>query len=222
MADSAHVLDATIDQFRFDSHVALGAELQLRSTNEVKNEPMLFNCDPDFARQHGGPLTREFLDALTAEPDVIDTRVHMLMPGWFPAIPGFHHDDVPRPDGGQPDYDTAEYRSQHAFALVGDEVSCTQFALGVTQFPRPAADEIAYKVWHPMVDKMIADGQLEAWTAPMHRIVYFNDRAWHQAVPATAPGWRWFARASWNTDRKPSNEVRAQVQVYLENPMEGW
>lgn len=29
-------------------------------------------------------------------------------------------------------------------------------------------------------------------------------------------------QANWDTGRKPSNELRNQVQVYLENPMEGW
>jgi ribosomal protein L4 len=39
---------------------------------------------------------------------------------------------------------------------------------------------------------------------------------------AVKNGWRLFIRASWNTDRKPTNEFRRQVQVYMENPMEGW
>jgi hypothetical protein len=70
--------------------------------SEIKKEPMFFNSDFDYAYLNGGKITRSFLDNL---PDgwridvVFDSRIHMLMPGWYPSIPGWHHDDVPRPEG---------------------------------------------------------------------------------------------------------------------------
>lgn len=78
-------------------------------TEIVKNEPMLFSCDLDATRELGGPITRAWLDAILTDasigPYIIDTRVHMLMPGFWPCIPGWHHDDVPRErEDGQPDY----------------------------------------------------------------------------------------------------------------------
>lgn len=214
--------------YTFDSAVRLGAELQGWPAEVVKNEPMFFNATTTYAYEHGGPITKDFLSnfgftGIDADGIVFDSRVHMLMEGWWPCIPGWHHDDVPRsgPDG-QPDYDFPEYRSKHAFAIVGDDISRTEFAIGTARFARPRRGEIAYKVWHPMVDSKIEGKQLERWVAPMHQVVYFDDRSWHQGVPATAPGWRWFGRASWNTGRKATNEMRRQVQVYLEFPMEGW
>jgi hypothetical protein len=41
---------------------------------------------------------------------------------------------------------------------------------------------------------------------------------------ANGNGWRFFIRASWSTDRVKNctNEIRRQVQVYMENPVEGW
>lgn len=69
-------------------------------SNAIKNEKMFFNSDLVFAYENGGPITKSFIDNLPEEwktNSVFDSRVHMLMPGWYPAIPGWHHDDVPRP-----------------------------------------------------------------------------------------------------------------------------
>jgi hypothetical protein len=203
--------------------------------SHVKNEPMLFNCDYDAAMQLGGPITQFFAARCFAhcgpEDLVIDTRVHMLMPGWWPCIPGWHHDDVPRlRDDGQPWYPELEgehsslYRSRHLMAIVGSDASLTEFAIGEAEFPAIPPGEIGYKIWHPIVDAYVADGTLELVRAGVGEMIAFDDRSWHQGVRATGNGWRWFGRASYATDRARhvTNEVRRQVQVYLENPMEGW
>jgi len=53
-------------------------------------------------------------------------------------------------------------------------------------------------------------------------LIYFNWQTWHQGIGAHKNGWRWFIRATINTGRKPTNELRRQVQTYLAAPMEGW
>ena len=55
----------------------------------IKNEPMFFSSDLHYAYSKGGPITRSFIEALPDawEHAVFDSRVHMLMPGWFPSIP---------------------------------------------------------------------------------------------------------------------------------------
>ncbi len=63
---------------------------------------------------------------------------------------------------------------------------------------------------------------MEAISAPENQIIFFNDRTWHQGTKANKSGWRLFIRATRNTGIKPKNEIRKQVQVYLEAPMEGW
>ena len=147
----------------------------------------------------------------------------MLMKGWFPAIPGFHHDDVVRSlSTGQPNYINPEYRPEHVMMLVNADVCPTQFALGNMDFEIPDPNELTYKVWHPKVVSAIESGQLDSLSAPDKSPIFFDDRTWHQAIPATKRGWRWFIRATRNTGLLPRNEVRKQVQVYLENPMEGW
>lgn len=212
---------------RFDSQIQVGAALPEYTTEQIKNEPMLFSCDFNTAHKLGGPLTRDFLFSLPsnfvqAKDLIVDSRVHMLMPGWWPAIPGFHHDDVPRDRcDGQPDYFTPAYKAEHCMALVGD--CCpTEFAIGEANFPDVPIGGKYYKVWHPLVVEKIKNGELRSMDAPLNKLIFFDWKTWHQGTAARKNGWRWFIRATKNTGRKPTNELRRQVQVYLEIPMEGW
>lgn len=215
--------------YRFNSMFEAGLTLPEFTQDQVKNEPMLFNCDWETAMTLGGPITMAFLRAIhdsdpgAHKPVVIDTRVHMLMPGWFPAIPGFHHDDVPRGDDGQPNYDDPAYYAMHCMALVNGDVCPTEFAVGTEDYPRVLPGEgPIYKKWHLLTEEYIEKGYLRREVAPTNTLIWFDWQAFHQGVEAKKNGWRWFGRATWNTDRVPTNEIRRQVQVYLANPMEGW
>lgn len=229
------------------SEVTVGDhQMRVWDQSKIKNEPMLFNADGACAEIDGGPITRDFLGRLLAcrrdlslTDIVVDTRVHMLMPGWYPCIPGFHHDDVPRlRSDGQPFYPEFHdgkapgeyYDSKHAMTIVGGSGSFTQFALGRAEFDDVPLGKTIYAQWHSEVmarlDKpaTVESGPLRSYFVKPRDIVFFDARSWHQGVPATDFGWRFFARASWNTARVKhcTNEIRRQVQVYLENPMEGW
>ena len=206
------------------------------SERDVKCEPMLFNCDLRGAYEHGGRITEEFLGALPEEwrdaPLVIDSRVHMLMPGWYPCIPGWHHDDVPRTrSDGQPNYGPGQCRSEHIMALVNAEICPTQFAIGEGEFEEPALGRTIYSDWHPEVERLVDEMYLYPWWAQSNLLIQFNDRTWHRGTPAVKSGWRFFIRASryYDPDGKPiprgnprTNEVRRQVQVYLDQVNAGW
>lgn len=213
--------------YTFKSELHFGSRLPEFTVDQVKNEPMLFNCSFEAARELGGPITRAFLSAIIADgeeaPVVVDSRVHMLMPGWFPAIPGWHHDDVPRtgPDN-QPNYDSPAYHSRHCMALVNADVAPTEFIIGHQTLPKPDGDGPVYKHWHDLTEEQVAAKLVETYRAMDRELIYFDWQSMHRAVPAVTSGWRWFARASWQTDRRPTNEVRRQVQVYLPNLTEGW
>jgi hypothetical protein len=197
----------------------------------LKNEPMLFGASMEFARWEGGALTRAVLDDIRRIwPDagdvVIDSRVHMLMPGWYPCIPGWHHDDVARGMDGQPDYDAllrGGPKPDHLLILVNSDVAPTEFYDDVTVMPRVSGT--VYGHWNTMLNQHI-----ERSFAFSRRIVQATDRTWHEfdcttfhrGVKATRNGWRWFLRASKGTSRVPTNEVRRQVQVYLDQPEAGW
>lgn len=198
---------------------------------------MFFNCDGEFAFHKGGEITKHFLSMLPGDwqnnPFVFDSRVHMLMPGWFPAIPGWHHDDVPRAKiptgqhfitGGQPDYDNPRYRSEHIMGLINADVCPTHFATGKCVMPAIPDGELIYRAWNDEVERQIKEGVLEVEVAKDRTLYYFDCDTFHTGVRAVSNGWRWFGRVSRNTDRLENitNEIRVNAQVYLEFPMEGW
>lgn len=223
----------------FNSKASIVGGFARRIDNDkIKNEPMFFNCDLEFAFNNGGPITRSFIMNLPDEWQndgrmVFDSRIHMLMPGWYPAIPGFHHDDVPRPPipvgqhfltAGQPDYDNPRYLSEHIIGLVNADVCPTNFALGESTFSEVPEGETVYRQWHPEVVQKLKDGELTSFSAPDRTLVEFDWQTWHTGTKCVSNGWRWFGRVSRNTDRvkKITNEIRVNAQVYLEFPMEGW
>ena len=108
--------------------------------------------------------------------------------------------------------------------LINGDIAPTQFAVGRAPFPDidHSKGEKYYKVWHPIVEEYIKMGVMDQQAAPTNKLVFFDNNAFHTGIKAVKNGWRFFIRASINTNRKPLNELRRQVQVYLENPMEGW
>lgn len=207
------------------------------SNNEIKNEPMFFNCDLQFAYQNGGPITKSFIDNLPKiwheSKVVFDSRIHMLMPGWYPSIPGYHHDDVARPQipvgqhfitAGQPNYNDKKYQSKHILGLVNADVCPTHFAIGNCEMPEVYKGETIYKKWHPIVTNLVETNNLRLVIAKDRTLYKFDWETFHTGIKAVKNGWRWFGRISMDTDRVKTitNEIRMNANVYLEFPMEGW
>jgi hypothetical protein len=203
----------------------------------IKVEPMFFNSSLEYAYDNGKEITKSFIDNLPSDWKngnvVFDSRVHMLMPGWYPAIPGFHHDDVPRAEipvgqhfitAGQPDYENPRYKSEHILGLVNADICPTVFAIGECVMPAVEEGELIYRSWHKEVERLIEEGKLEKVLAKDRVLIYFDCDTFHTGDKAVSNGWRWFGRVSKNTDRvnKITNEIRVNAQVYLEFPMEGW
>lgn len=218
--------------YRIKSGFQLGPKLPEFDEKTVKDEPMLFSCDVANAWVRGGPITRAFLTAFFGDnipfDEVgycMDSRVHMLMPDWWPCIPGWHHDDVPRSRGdGQPNYKNPEYSSKHCLALVNGDICPTEFAVGDVRMPH--VDGIVYKEWHDIVEDKIYRGEFLRTKTPSNQLVFFNNHSFHQGTRCVKRGWRWFGRISWDAGyeqgRPHFNETRRQVNVYMEHPMEGW
>lgn len=226
-----------MDNYNFNSTIKeLGLFAQEVDNTEIKNETMFFNSDLHFAYENGGKITKSFIDSLPEdwrENVVFDSRVHMLMSGWYPAIPGFHHDDVPRPDipvgqhfitAGQPDYENPRYKSEHILGLVNAEICPTVFAIGNIQLPKPEEGELIYRKWHPSILEALDHNIMNKVYAKDRTLIQFDCNTFHTGDKALSHGWRWFGRVSKNTDRvsKITNEIRVNAQVYLEFPMEGW
>lgn len=196
---------------------------------QIKNEPMFFNSDLKYAYKNGGDITKEFIDSLPNDwkfDDVVfDSRVHMLMTGWYPCIPGWHHDDVPRTlENGQPNYDTPEYFSEHILGIVNSTICPTKFAVGDVCMPKVSSNDIVYEKWNKVVIDEIKEGILRVEMVQDRTLTYFNCHTFHTGQKAVNNGWRWFGRVSRNTDRVKniSNEIRVNAQVYLEFPTKGW
>lgn len=80
--------------------IKVARAIEQPSQDIVKNTISLWQADFDTAIRCGGELTRAALSAMNIIGDkkyvLVDTKVHMLMPGQCPAIPGWHTDGVPR------------------------------------------------------------------------------------------------------------------------------
>lgn len=210
-------------------------QMSYRSIAEIKAEPMLFQCDLNRASKLGGPITSEFLSLLPREWREsslrIDSRVHMLMPGWFPCIPGWHHDDVPRTRlDSQPDYENVR-RAQHLMVIVSSvpDLCPTQFALGAAELEVPEVGKTIYAEWHKDVELLIRNKVLHTQSVVDRQLTIFDDRAWHRGTAATTDGWRWFVRVTRHLTQDGSplklsaaNELRHQTQVYMPAVNAGW
>lgn len=211
---------------KFKSTFTNLTSIPLYGESLVKNEPMLFSASKDFARKNGGPITRAFLDTgMVPDGSVIDSRVHMLMPGWYPCIPGWHLDDIPRTrEDGQPDHSHPAYRSSNIMAIVGD-ASVTEFIEGELDLTDIGLREGAvYGQWNARINQMLSQPNctLAVRQVAPGKVIQFGFGAFHRGVPATKPGWRFFIRANYNTAREAKNEIRRQTQVYLPVPEAGW
>jgi len=189
--------------------------------DEIKNEPMIFGGDYGFCRRHGGPITQEFLDLLPThyrdEPFILDSRVHMLKPGWMPCIGGWHLDDVPRSGSEmQPNFALVNPATEHVAAVIGD-ASLTEFLDEEVELWVPPRGLI-YKSFDAQMEsknvrtKFVSSGVL----------FRFGSFDLHRGRPATKNGFRMFIRASSYSPRSPRNEIRNQTQVYVESFSEGW
>lgn len=213
---------------RFKStHKVIGA-IDTFAETVVKNEPMLFSATINYARGMGGRITKQFVDRLpvvVGRNYLIDSRVHMLMPGWYPCIPGWHLDDIPRTRAdGQPDHEHPAYESENIMAIVGD-ASRTEFIEGQLDLKEtPLYEGAVYGKWNAEINRILARQNNTVYTTAVvpSTIVHFGYGAFHRGVPATKNGWRFFIRANYNTARKAMNEIRKQTQVYLPIPEVGW
>lgn len=203
----------------FESFYRSIAQLPDFDQATVKKEPMLFSADYAFASFNGGPITKAFMETLDpSEHWIIDSRTHMLMPGWYPCIPGWHLDDVPRtrPDG-QPDHAAPVYTSKHQMVVVGT-TAIPEFAIGTIELDDvPVGEGIVYGIWN---EKMKA--LAPRVSAPKSgEVVAFDSEAFHRGMPATDHSWRFFIRASVRK-QTPRNEIRHQVNVYMPAIEGGW
>jgi len=197
------------------------------SDDDIRKEPMLFSSDYWFSWAKAGPLTKMFLSNLPSHDFVIDSKVVMLMDGWYPCIPGWHLDNIPRGDDGQPNFSNLE-DCQHYFAVFGD-VSKTEFIshgeiveLPEDRYFNSDPSKALYGEWSRILNERVLHNYHATTKIKSGSMYHFNNTSFHRGTAATGRGWRFFIRASKGSAQKVRNEVRSQVQVYLTQPEAGW
>ena len=174
-------------------------------------------------------MLRDILYAAPIQHDkkyiTVDTKVHMLMPGWIPSIPGWHTDGVPRgllndPAGyGKPNLAAQLTESSPRFHtyIFGAE-SLPSF---ITEQVELDFDESAnlYEQMNIQINKT----SLKCIEHPLDQWLSWDWWNIHTANPAINRGWRLLIRVTESDVVKPrtSNYIRTQNQVYIPNNF-GW
>lgn len=209
-----------------------GATFAGVSAEMIEATPVLRRPSLEAAVQFGGPLVRRLLEQVSLAGDrkyvTVDIKVTLLMPGWHPAIPGWHTDGVPRagrsgafePDAsGDPRLDvqasSPDMAPRYHLISVGLD-SPTQFIdepfeLSLSDYKSPGL----YAEMTRKVNALVDSRSLR--TASIHnRWVSWDWWNVHRAVPATATGWRLLVRVTESDVLAPrkSDFIRAQTQVY--------
>ena len=219
-----------------DNHEVVGAARCWASLKQLEKEQGMYSATPDFCREYGGPITREFLDAvpksylLEAEskglyPN-IDVRVHRLYPGNYPAYPGWHADAQFRETYfGQPKLDRTEL-SNHLIATVSsdaDGVSQTEF------IDEPMEIELAKtepdeSFWRLVDREMRKAEKFKTWVMPDGCLTQFDCWTLHRCTPARRRGWRLFFRvAMWYRPNLNEGKLSRQEMIYMDmNDGTGW
>jgi hypothetical protein len=157
----------------------------------------------------------------------IDSRTHMLMPGWYPCIPGWHCDDFYRPDG-QPDLENLP-PIQHYSVVFGADVATTEFIWTPTEFASPTeiyevedSEAPLYGYYNQFWNSRTSLDGVVKRKASSGELIQFSGLSFHRGLAAVKSGWRTFVRVTVSDHREPKNEIRKQTQVYLTDPFKGW
>lgn len=224
------------------------SSIEQPSQDIVKATPSLWQADLDTAALFGGELTRHALGAMNIRGDkkyvVVDTKVHMLMPGQCPAIPGWHTDGAPRSIGDPPARTFGEVvysplgsgppslAVQEEWDAAGDvplfhllvtgEGCLTEFLTEPVELSIPENSRL-----YADVSRQVEAGDFARAFAPSCAVVEWDWWNLHQGVYATKREFRFLIRVTESDYHAPQPRanldqiIRAQQMVY--SPTEfGW
>lgn len=186
-----------------------------------EREKMIYQGSIGFARELGGSWTGQCLNILKDKLDEqdykdlrIDTRVHMLKPGWFPCIPGWHTDFIRRSEDGDLQFQPEQDKDVRHFALCSHQPT--------TIFLRNRNIELEDENWGDIsrdIETRIQKRFLNPFQVDPGNLIEFNSLELHKGTKCEQAGWRYFFRATLfpeGDERRGeyANKRRWQTQVY--------
>lgn len=198
----------------------------------------LYQASFHSAMIHGGPIVKGALEKLPNEflfwgrDVVVDTKIHMLMPGMIPAIPGWHTDGIPRDEKGSPQgkalpfLPSLEKRNMVRYALFlaggGSRTAFIPDRHVIVDAPDDPSPDL-YKEIDQDISEKIEKKELGFKLVDFDKWYFWDWFELHKAMPAEESAWRLLIRVTVGDYLKPrtTDFFRAQEQVYL--PLEyGW
>lgn len=218
--------------------VQVGNSIEDPSDDVIKDTLSLWNCTPEDAITYGGDLTRAALSAMTLKNDrkyvIVDTKIHMLMPGFGPGIFGWHTDGVPRGEDlnpaskGAPNIHAQEQMEDRApryHLLVTGDICPTRFvSTRNVEFDVPAEPtHDLYKLLSHEVNSKI--GTFDTFDTRPSEVVTWDWWNVHCVQRARGYGWRYLIRVTETDFIQPQTDlrqiIRKQNQVYIPETF-GW
>lgn len=226
--------ESTVDVLFNRNPLVYAGKMEEPSVQELKTTFGLWNASWDDAIRYGGEVTREALRCMNIRHDrkniIVDTKIHMLMKGMSPAIPGVHQDGSPRdenkhPNGkGPPDIlaQEGDTRFNRYHILVSGTGCLTKFVKRPLSISIPA--EPSYEVYSH-ISKYVNDLAKKEdlfMEIPSCTAVEFDWYDLHTGVLATKNEWRFLIRVAESDYYEPQKDlrevIRLQSQVY--SPMD--
>lgn len=144
---------------------------------------------------------------------IVDTKLHMLKPTWYPCIPGWHLDEVHRDPNGKLDWKNDKKKDHYLYIIDEGTGSMTEFV------KKDYYDNIND---FTELNKVIEKEKPKTFVVKNKTLYHFTNRSAHRGMPATGSGWRYFFRATIGSQREFKNEIRTQTQVYIPEVNVGW
>lgn len=220
-----------------------GGEIEVPSVELVRNTLGLVNASIEDAIRYGGELTRAAISAMQLRNDrkhiIVDVKVHMLMPGFYAAIPGWHTDGVPRGSSlnplakeppnkwAQEEIEQGEHpglRPTHYHMLVTGSGCLTEFVEGPVRLKTTGQRWRSAALYADM-NEQIEEMKPPVIEVPSCQVVEFDWWDIHRGVEAKKHEWRYFIRVAELDLAAPERDlrtvIRTQHQVYAPQHF-GW
>ncbi len=215
--------------------IVFGEKIEVPSQELIRNTIGLFRASMEDAIKFGGELTRECLQKIKLKNNrkyvLVDVKTHMLMPGFFPAIPGWHVDGTPRLSKSQPDIRLQETNPDTIYHfLVTGEGCLTEFInekllLEVPDEPTPRL----FNEIDAQVNKLITDAPdgypLDILVSPSCQVLTWDWWTIHRGIAAKKHEWRYLIRVCESDTLEPKTNLRdvLRIQQQIYAPLNfGW